>query len=138
MQDKYHLYFLFDLMNGGDLMDTLVAEAKVIRRRVPQGGWKRACFAPKVPNRAVPMLPCCRVFPGSELHRTEHACKRPVASAAVRRNAGFALPCSGRVVTAQHSLRSVLHNLIVGGAPASTLSRLCCPSWTVAGGVEAP
>eukprot|EP00208_Stichococcus_sp_RCC1054_P000748 CAMPEP_0206148736 /NCGR_PEP_ID=MMETSP1473-20131121/37408_1 /ASSEMBLY_ACC=CAM_ASM_001109 /TAXON_ID=1461547 /ORGANISM="Stichococcus sp, Strain RCC1054" /LENGTH=739 /DNA_ID=CAMNT_0053546159 /DNA_START=267 /DNA_END=2486 /DNA_ORIENTATION=- len=47
-QDKYHLYFLFDLMNGGDLMDTLVAEAKVIRRRVPQGGWKRACFAPKV------------------------------------------------------------------------------------------
>lgn len=28
-QDKYHLYFLFDLMSGGDLMDVLVAEAKV-------------------------------------------------------------------------------------------------------------
>ena len=33
-QDKYHLYFLFDLMVGGDLMDVLVAEAKVIRLRV--------------------------------------------------------------------------------------------------------
>lgn len=28
-QDTYHLYFLFDLMPGGDLMDVLVAEAKV-------------------------------------------------------------------------------------------------------------
>lgn len=28
MQDKYHLYFLFDLMSGGDLMDVLVAEAQ--------------------------------------------------------------------------------------------------------------
>ena len=28
-QDKHHLYFLFDLMAGGDLMDVLVAEAKV-------------------------------------------------------------------------------------------------------------
>ncbi len=28
-QDKYHLYFLFDLMSGGDLMDVLVAEAQV-------------------------------------------------------------------------------------------------------------
>lgn len=46
-QDKYHLYFLFDLMNGGDLMDVLVAEAKVIKRRIPQGTWRRACFAPK-------------------------------------------------------------------------------------------
>lgn len=81
MQDKYHLYFLFDLMNGGDLMDTLVAEAKVIRRRVPQGGWKRACFAPKVPGCAVLMLACCRVSPGDELYCTEHACKIPGASA---------------------------------------------------------
>jgi cGMP-dependent protein kinase 2 len=32
LQDKYHLYFLFDLMPGGDLMDVLVAEAKVIRQ----------------------------------------------------------------------------------------------------------
>ena len=47
-QDKYHLYFLFDLMAGGDLMDVLVAEAKVIKRRIPQGAWRRACFAPKV------------------------------------------------------------------------------------------
>uniref|UniRef100_A0A7S0V7R7 cGMP-dependent protein kinase n=1 Tax=Polytomella parva TaxID=51329 RepID=A0A7S0V7R7_9CHLO len=47
-QDKYHLYFLFDLMPGGDLMDVLVAEAKVIKRRVPQGGWQVGCLAPKV------------------------------------------------------------------------------------------
>ncbi len=47
-QDKYHLYFLFDLMSGGDLMDVLVAEAKVIKRRVPQGGWRIGCLAPKV------------------------------------------------------------------------------------------
>jgi cGMP-dependent protein kinase 2 len=38
-QDKYHLYFLFDLMPGGDLMDVLVAEAKVIRHRVPTKFW---------------------------------------------------------------------------------------------------
>ncbi len=49
-QDKYHLYFLFDLMTGGDLMDVLVAEAKVIKRRIPQGTWRRSCFAPKVPR----------------------------------------------------------------------------------------
>ena len=47
-QDKLHLYFLFDLMPGGDLMDVLVAEARVIKRRIAQGAWKRACFAPKV------------------------------------------------------------------------------------------
>lgn len=47
-QDKYHLYFLFDLMPGGDLMDVLVAEAKVIKRRVPQGTWQIGCLAPKV------------------------------------------------------------------------------------------
>ena len=35
-------------MAGGDLMDVLVAEAKVIKRRIPQGAWRRACFAPKV------------------------------------------------------------------------------------------
>lgn len=48
LQDKYHLYFLFDLMPGGDLMDVLVAEAKVIKRRVPQGTWRIGCLAPKV------------------------------------------------------------------------------------------
>ena len=50
-QDKYHLYFLFDLMSGGDLMDVLVAEAKVIKRRIPQGMLRQACFAPKVTPR---------------------------------------------------------------------------------------
>lgn len=39
-QDKYHLYFLFDLMPGGDLMDVLVAEAKVIKQRVPSNAWQ--------------------------------------------------------------------------------------------------
>ena len=58
-QDKYHLYFLFDLMNGGDLMDVLVAEAKVIKRRIPQGPWRRACLAPKVScHVATCTLPC--------------------------------------------------------------------------------
>ncbi|KAL4446356.1 hypothetical protein ABPG77_003163 [Micractinium sp. CCAP 211/92] len=47
-QDKYHLYFLFDLMSGGDLMDVLVAEAQVIKVRVAQGALKRGCFAPQV------------------------------------------------------------------------------------------
>jgi len=47
-QDKYHLYFLFDLMPGGDLMDVLVAEAKVIRHRVPTKFWHVGCAAPKV------------------------------------------------------------------------------------------
>lgn len=47
-QDKYHLYFLFDQMPGGDLMDVLVAEAKVIKRRTAQGAWRRGCLAPKV------------------------------------------------------------------------------------------
>lgn len=47
-QDKHHLYFLFDLMPGGDLMDVLVAEAKVIRQRVPSTSWQVACLGPKV------------------------------------------------------------------------------------------
>ncbi|EFN51455.1 hypothetical protein CHLNCDRAFT_49225 [Chlorella variabilis] len=47
-QDKYHLYFLFDLMIGGDLMDVLVSEAQVIKMRVAQGALKRGCFAPQV------------------------------------------------------------------------------------------
>lgn len=34
-------------MTGGDLMDVLVAEAKVIKQRVPDGQFKRGCFAPK-------------------------------------------------------------------------------------------
>lgn len=46
-QDKYHLYFLFDLMTGGDLMDVLVAEAKIIKQRVSKGGLQRGCLAPK-------------------------------------------------------------------------------------------
>lgn len=46
-QDKYHLYFLFDLMSGGDLMDILVSEAKVIKVPVPKGMFRRGCFARK-------------------------------------------------------------------------------------------
>jgi hypothetical protein len=37
-KDQHHLYFLFDLMSGGDLMDVLVAEAKIIKHTVPQVG----------------------------------------------------------------------------------------------------
>lgn len=39
-QDKYHLYFLFDLMSGGDLMDVLVSEAQV-------GGWLAIALVPE-------------------------------------------------------------------------------------------
>jgi cGMP-dependent protein kinase 2 len=35
-QDPAHLYMLFDLMPGGDLMDVLVAEAKVIKYPVEE------------------------------------------------------------------------------------------------------
>lgn len=48
-KDPYHLYFLFDLMPGGDLMDVLVAEAKIIKFPVPQkGSMRQGCLAPKV------------------------------------------------------------------------------------------
>jgi len=47
-QDRMHLYFLFDLLTAGDLMDVLVAEAKVIEHRVPKGNLQRGCLAPKV------------------------------------------------------------------------------------------
>lgn len=48
-QDDFHLYFLFDLMPGGDLMDVLVAEAKIIKHPVPQkGSLRQGCLAPKV------------------------------------------------------------------------------------------
>ena len=43
LQDKYHLYFLFDLMSGGDLMDVLVADAQVggaLSRS--DGGWEHS------------------------------------------------------------------------------------------------
>ena len=72
MQDKYHLYFLFDLMAGGDLMDVLVAEAKVIKRRIPQGAWRRACFAPKV----------CLSMPVRKLARAESDSARPASDTA--------------------------------------------------------
>lgn len=55
-QDKYHLYFLFDLMPGGDLMDVLVAEAKVIRQRVPNAAWQVACLAPQVRQESRPFI----------------------------------------------------------------------------------
>ena len=57
---RYHLYFLFDLMPGGDLMDVLVAEASVIKKRVPQGGWQVGCLAPKVKMLQVR---CCTPAP---------------------------------------------------------------------------
>jgi hypothetical protein len=49
-------------MTGGDLMDVLVAEAKVIKRRVPQGTWKRGPFASKVRTlgRYLFALSCCQ------------------------------------------------------------------------------
>lgn len=47
-QDKYHLYLIFDLMPGGDLMDVLVAEAKVIKHRATDDtGALQSCLAPK-------------------------------------------------------------------------------------------
>jgi hypothetical protein len=75
MQDKYHLYFLFDLMGGGDLMDVLVAEAKVIKRRIPQGAWRRACFAPKV---------CLRTSVGKLARGTRNNSARPAPDTAAR------------------------------------------------------
>jgi cGMP-dependent protein kinase 2 len=49
LQDTHHLYFLFDLMPGGDLMDVLVAEAKIIKHPVPQkGSLRQGCLSPKV------------------------------------------------------------------------------------------
>jgi len=47
-QDKYHLYFMFDLMPGGDLMDVLVAEAKVIKYPVEENPLRQGCLAPKM------------------------------------------------------------------------------------------
>ena len=44
-------------MTGGDLMDVLVAEAKVIKRRIPQGTWKRGPFSPKVRYTLKPDMP---------------------------------------------------------------------------------
>jgi len=43
-------------MPGGDLMDVLVAEASVIKHRVPQGGWQVGCLAPKVKMLQVRLL----------------------------------------------------------------------------------
>lgn len=39
-------------------MDVLVAEARVIKRRIAQGAWKRACLAPKVCALDSPSLTC--------------------------------------------------------------------------------
>ncbi|GFR52827.1 hypothetical protein Agub_g15453, partial [Astrephomene gubernaculifera] len=48
-QDRYSLYMLFDLMPGGDLMDVLVAEAKVIKYPVPdKNSLRKGCLAPKM------------------------------------------------------------------------------------------
>lgn len=61
-QDKYHLYFLFDLMNGGDLMDVLVSEAQVVKMRIAQGALKRGCFAPQVRCAGLPFRRGCRTM----------------------------------------------------------------------------
>ncbi|GIL65139.1 hypothetical protein Vafri_18948 [Volvox africanus] len=48
-KDKCHLYMLFDLMPGGDLMDVLVAEAKVIKYPVAdKNSLRKGCLAPKM------------------------------------------------------------------------------------------
>ena len=46
-QDKHHLYFLFDLLPGGDLMDILVAEARVVKHRTSDGPLSIGCLASK-------------------------------------------------------------------------------------------
>lgn len=46
-KDASTLYLLFDLMPGGDLMDILVSEAVVVKKRVAQGTFRKACLAPK-------------------------------------------------------------------------------------------
>ena len=50
-------------MAGGDLLNVLVAEERVIRRRIAQGAWRRACLAPKAcPSFAVgPPCPTAHV-----------------------------------------------------------------------------
>ena len=69
-QDRTHLYLLFDLMAGGDLMDVLVAEAAVVRRRIAQGPWRRACLAPKVPPSTLTSLcSCSAVYQASNFVR---------------------------------------------------------------------
>ena len=53
-------------MPGGDLMDVLVAEARVIKRRIAQGTWKRACLAPKArycPVQRWPLMPARPLLP---------------------------------------------------------------------------
>jgi cGMP-dependent protein kinase 2 len=46
-QDRHHLYFLFDLLPGGDLMDILVAEAKVVKVRSTDSSMSSGCLQPK-------------------------------------------------------------------------------------------
>ena len=47
-QDKYHLYFLFDLMTGGDLMDILVSDASAVNVRAKTTGLKPSWMAPQM------------------------------------------------------------------------------------------
>jgi hypothetical protein len=58
-QDKYHLYFLFDLLPGGDLMDVLMSEAKVITHRT--GTSPLPCMATKTKYLQV-CISHCAVF----------------------------------------------------------------------------
>lgn len=88
LQDPHHLYFLFDLMPGGDLMDVLVAEAKIIKHPVPQkGSLRQGCLAPKVRDPAC--VTCAQHVSGcSKLHeawsascRVASSARRPLVSA---------------------------------------------------------
>ncbi|KDD73798.1 protein kinase [Helicosporidium sp. ATCC 50920] len=47
-KDRYHLYFLLDLMAGGDLMDVLVADARVVHVRAPPEPGTRALIGTRV------------------------------------------------------------------------------------------
>jgi cGMP-dependent protein kinase 2 len=58
-QDKYHLYFLFDLLPGGDLMDVLVSEAKVITHST--GSSALPCLATKTKYLKVCAVACSDV-----------------------------------------------------------------------------
>jgi serine/threonine protein kinase/CRP-like cAMP-binding protein len=49
-QDAAHLYMLFDALPGGDLMDVLVAEARVVLARVPRGPGPAAGAAAAAPG----------------------------------------------------------------------------------------
>jgi hypothetical protein len=73
LQDPHHLYFLFDLMSGGDLMDVLVAEAKIIKFPVPQkGSVRQGLLAPKVKMWQVRTRTRAALAPRAHWHLQKH------------------------------------------------------------------